>query len=285
MEPKKQEEEPVEALGSQMGDEALRDLFIGQPLPPPEKKVRMSFWDFFIVLLLVAGVTGAALFYGLNTMTPDKSKNRVQVVTQEPDSNSIRFALEEIIANGQFQNLMISTGRIGELVGPQGEMGLKGEAGPPGKPGPQGPKGEKGAQGPQGFEGPEGKRGPPGAPGLPGIQGPPGPAGLPGAPGPAGSAGKDSVAKAGALKGIAGWERLESKNFSVRPGQRKTVLMSCSPGKILLGGGYNAAGCDRCAGVTNYPSSINSWETTIINDDGGKSFNMKVYVICAQPTL
>ncbi len=266
MEPKKREEEPVEALESQMGDEALRDLFIGQPLPPPEKKVRMSFWDFFIVLLLVVLAAGGGLVFGLNLLADTPGK-RVQVVTQEPDSNSIRFALEEIIANGQFQNLMISTGRIGELVGPQGEMGPKGEAGPPGKPGPKGPKGDPGPQGPQGFEGPEG---------------PPGP---PGPPGPAGSAGKDSVAQAGALQGIAGWERLESKSFSVKPGQRKTVLMSCSPGKILLGGGYNAAGCDQCAGVTNYPSSINSWETTIVNDSAGKPFNLKVYVICAQPTL
>ncbi len=278
MEPKKKEDEKFDPFESQLGDEALKDLFLGQPVADTEKKIRMSFWDFFIVLLLVVGVAGLGLVFGLEALS-QQSRGNVQVVTQEPDSNSVRFALEEIIADGQFQNLMIATGRIGELVGPQGEPGPPGKPGPRGPQGPPGPKGAPGPQGPQGFEGPQG---PKGEPGLPGIQGPPGP---PGPPGPAGAAGQGSTANASALQGIAGWERLESKSFNVKPGQRKTVLLSCSPGKILLGGGYNASGCDQCAGVTNYPSSINSWETTVVNDGQGKAFDMKVYVLCAQPTL
>ena len=83
----------------------------------------------------------------------------------------------------------------------------------------------------------------------------------------------------------SGWEMLESRSFKVEPGQKKTVVMSCSPGKILLGGGYNASGCAGCSAETNYPSNTNSWETTLTNPKGSKATNLKVYVTCAEPTL
>jgi hypothetical protein len=112
--------------------------------------------------------------------------------------------------------------------------------------------------------------------GLPGEKGEPGP---PGPPGPMGGVNQ------GAFNGISGWELRESESFLVEPGNRKTVSMSCSTGKFLLGGGYNAEECAECSGVTSYPSSKSSWETTVINNMSDQPANLKVYVICAEPTL
>ncbi len=67
--------------------------------------------------------------------------------------------------------------------------------------------------------------------------------------------------------------------------QQSKKQMSCSTGKILLGGGYNASGCGGCSAEKNYPSSTNSWETTLVNLQGSKMTNLRVYVTCAEPTL
>lgn len=112
--------------------------------------------------------------------------------------------------------------------------------------------------------------------GLPGEKGEPGP---PGPPGPMGGVNQ------GAFNGVAGWELLESESFLVEAGNRKTVSKSCSSGKILLGGGYNAEQCTGCSGVTSYPSSKTTWEATLDNKMSDQSVNLKVYVICAEPTL
>lgn len=126
------------------------------------------------------------------------------------------------------------------------------------------------------FHGPKGEKGEQGVPGLIGPQGQPGPQGPPG---------KQVSKKTSALNGVSGWEMRESKTFNVALGQRKTVLMSCSSGKILLGGGYKSTGCSGCTVETNYPSSNNSWETTLVNNKTSRAVNLKVYVTCAEPTL
>jgi hypothetical protein len=125
----------------------------------------------------------------------------------------------------------------------------------------------------------EALRGPKGEEGIPG---PVGPQGL---QGPQGPPGKQVAGKTSALNGVSGWEMRESKSFKVALGQRKTVLMSCSPGKILLGGGYKSTGCSGCSVETNYPSSNNSWETTLVNNKSSKPVDLKVYITCAEPTL
>jgi hypothetical protein len=112
--------------------------------------------------------------------------------------------------------------------------------------------------------------------GLPGEKGEPGP---PGPPGPMGGVNQ------GAFNGVSGWELRESERFMIEPGNRKTVSMSCSTGKILLGGGYNAEECADCSGITSYPSSKATWETTLDNKTSDQPVNLKVYAICAQPTL
>ncbi|MCH8311420.1 MAG: hypothetical protein IID17_00370 [Nitrospinae bacterium] len=67
--------------------------------------------------------------------------------------------------------------------------------------------------------------------------------------------------------------------------QQSKKQISCSPGKILLGGGYNASGCGGCSAEKNYSSSTNSLETTLVNLQGSKITNLRVYVTCAEPNL
>ena len=64
------------------------------------------------------------------------------------------------------------------IMGPQGEKGIRGESGPQG---PQGPKGDTGAQGPIGPKGEKGDTGETGPQGVPGPQGEKGDTGEPGA--------------------------------------------------------------------------------------------------------
>jgi hypothetical protein len=115
--------------------------------------------------------------------------------------------------------------------------------------------------------------------GFDGKDGLPGEKGEPGPPGPMGGVNQ------GAFNGVSGWELRESERFMIEPGNRKTVSMSCSTGKILLGGGYNAEECADCSGITSYPSNKATWETTLDNKTSDQPVNLKVYAICAQPTL
>ena len=133
-----------------------------------------------------------------------------------------------------------------------------------------GPEGPVGLQGVQGLVGFTGRLGPPGPQGEQGLVGPTGPT---------------VEASEGILNGISGWEIMQSEDNTVEPGNRTTVIMSCSPGKILLGGGYNAEQCEDCSGVNSYPSSSNSWKTTLVNKMSDRPAHFKVYVICAEPTL
>ncbi len=109
--------------------------------------------------------------------------------------------------------------------------------------------------------------------------------GLPGEKGEPGPLGPMGGVNQGAFNGVAGWELRESAIFVVEPGNRKTVSMSCSDGKILLGGGYHAAECAECSGINSYPSGKNSWEATLDNKMSDQPANLKVYAICAEPTL
>jgi hypothetical protein len=220
-----------------------------------------------------------------------------------------------MVSTGKLMGILTETGNVEKLRGLNGEKGIPGARGEQGPSGPIGLDGTPGPAGPQGLEGLIGPKGPQGLAGLPGTPGPPGPQGLlglPGGPGtigprgfggltgPPGSQGPQGLAgptgppgppgptvKANqkALNGVSGWEMLQSESFKVAPGKRKTVLMSCSPGKILLGGGYDAGKCDDCSGINSHPSSSNSWETTLMNKMSDRSANLKVYVICAEPTL
>ena len=238
---------PMETLNKNMGDSSGKKVYLQTPPVMQEEDQKFAFMDFFIIIFCV--VIGAALSLGY-LMYSDVMKDQISSVVQKEmqaapvsiDKKAIDQALAEVISKEKIE----------------GASGLPGADGKDGKVGPAGPPGKKGAQGIPGPQGPQGLQGPPGPPG------PVGPVGPPGAPGLRGPAGEQAVSSnQSALNGVAGWEMLESRNYKVTPGQKKTVVMSCSPGKILLGGGYNASGCQGCSAETNYPSNINSWETTL----------------------
>jgi hypothetical protein len=244
---------PMEALNKKSADPRKKALY---PTPSElvEEDQKFAFMDLFIIIFCV--VIGAAISLGYLMYSNGMKDKIVSVVKEEIKATSINIdrktintVVTEVISKRQTENT-------------SGVPGANGQNGEPGPSGPPGKNGVPGKQGPQGVQG---------------IPGPPGP------PGPQGT----QVAKSNqsALNGIAGWEMLESRIFKVAPGQKKTVVMSCSPGKILLGGGYNAAGCVGCSAETNYPSNINSWETTLTNPESSKATTLKVYVTCAEPTL
>ena len=249
---------PMEALNKNIADPREKKLY---PSPSQnvnvEEESKFAFMDLFIIIFCV--VIGAAISLGY-LMYSNGMKDQIKNVVQEEikatpmtiDKKAINSALAEAISKEQIENM-------------SGLPGASGQNGEPGLPGSPGKDGAQGLPGPQGVQG------------IPGPKGPPGP------PGPQG----EQVVKSNqaAINGVAGWEMLESRSFKVEPGQKKTVVMSCSPGKILLGGGYNAAGCAGCSAETNYPSNINSWETTLTNPKDSKATNLKVYVTCAEPTL
>lgn len=247
---------PMETLNKSTADPRKKKMY-PSPSQNMEEESKFAFMDLFIIIFCV--VIGAAISLGY-LMYSNGMKDQIKNVVQEEikatpmaiDKKAINSALAEVISKEQIENM-------------PGLPGASGQNGEPGLPGPPGKNGAQGLPGPQGIQG---------------IPGPPGP------PGPPGSAGKQVVqSNQAALNGVAGWEMLESKSFKVAPGQKKTVVMSCTPGKVLLGGGYNAAGCAGCSAETNYPSNINSWETTLTNPENSKATNLKVYVTCAEPTL
>lgn len=84
---------------------------------------------------------------------------------------------------------------LGNVRGPQGQVGLQG---------PQGPKGDTGAQGPQGDTGPQGPAGEKGEPGEKGDTGEMGPQGPSGQQGPKGDTGPQGIPGATGPKGDTG---------------------------------------------------------------------------------
>jgi hypothetical protein len=257
---------PMEALNKNMGDSGGKKAYLQSPPMMQEEDQKFAFMDFFIIIFCV--VIGAALSLGY-LMYSDVMKDQISSVVQKEmkatpvniDKKAIDLALAEVISKEKIE------GTSG-LPGADGKDGKSGSVGAPGKNGAQG---IPGPPGPQGLQGPPGLPGPVGPPGIPGLRGP---------------AGEQAIkSNQSAINGVAGWEMLESRSFKVTPGQKKTVVMSCSPGKILLGGGYNASGCQGCSAETNYPSNINSWETTLTNPTNSKTTNLKVYVTCAEPTI
>lgn len=231
-----------------MGDPMEKKQYLP---PPPEKEgFSFAFLDLFIVTLCF--VFGAALTLGyltysdfLNHKVEKALQSEIQSISKKQQTANKNPKIDAKTVNAALTE-MISKGQIKGLPGPKGD---KGDPGEPGIPGPMGPRG---------LQGPIGLKGPPG---------------------------KQIAGKSSALNGVSGWEMLESKSFKIAPGQKRSVLMSCSPGKILLGGGYKSTGCSGCSVESNYPSNINSWETSLVNNKSSKPIDLKVYVTCAEPTL
>jgi hypothetical protein len=126
--------------------------------------------------------------------------------------------------------------------------------------GPQGPVGPRGASGPQGQQGVPGR---------------------PGAVGPAGTIASNSI--------VQGTTLHTTPNPAV--GAVLEAKTSCSPGKVLLGGGAQvfAPGLQADRNVqlrSSYPSSATQWQTVAIVTGSlgtGVSMTMRPYVVCGAP--
>jgi hypothetical protein len=135
------------------------------------------------------------------------------------------------------------------------------QTGPAGSQGPQGVHGDIGPAGPAGPQGPKGDKGDPGATGAPGA---------PGAQGPAGPAGP--------LGGLSGYELFRS-SFEIVPGlQHKTVILNCSPGKKVVGGGTETSDSmnitDSFPLITGDGWWASAYNPSLVDQD------LRVYVIC-----
>jgi len=81
---------------------------------------------------------------------------------------------------------------------------------------------------------------------------------------------------------MSGWEIMESESVAIPAGGKKSMIKSCTPGKIVLTGGYRASDCDNCSVLKNYPTSNNSWEVSLENKSGSAVKQFQTYVVCAK---
>jgi hypothetical protein len=234
--------------------------------PPLQEEGSFGMKEFLLIITSILFGTILSFLY-LSKYANMSAPKQMGVSSAKVDSKTLQNELRKIVSTEKFMGMLKESGQLEKLRGSDGENGVPGERG---EQGFQGPIGPEGIAGPPGPVGPQGVQGLVGFTGLQGPQGPPGPT--------------VEVSK-GILKGISGWEIMQSADYTVEPGNRRTATMSCSPGKILLGGGYNAEQCEDCSGINNYPSSSNSWKTTLVNNMSDRPANFKVYVICAEPTL
>jgi hypothetical protein len=144
-------------------------------------------------------------------------------------------------------------GELPATQGPKGDRGPQGERGATGAPGLRGEQGATGATGPAGPQGPKGDAGPQGAKGAVGAQGIQGPKGDPGPQGPKGDAGIPG--------GISGYEVVSALQNNVAPGGTAHVIVSCPPGKKVVGGGHSSG----------------RWLTTTQSFPGGNGTNWDVF--------
>lgn len=140
-------------------------------------------------------------------------------------------------------------GIIGEQgpIGPQGIQGPQGEVGPRGVQGPKGDKGDKGDTGEIGPQGPIGETGPQGIQGEPGSQGPKGDRGDIGSIGPAGLKGERGEQGPQGEKGEPG---RDGESLDAAPIEKKLIKLfeelkstvSSQVTRLNLGGGSSSGG-------------------------------------------
>ena len=143
-----------------------------------------------------------------------------------------------------------------------------------------------GDQGATGDKGPTGDEGPPGPAGTTGATGPTGPTGPTGAKGPTGDQGPAGPTGASA---ISGWERVAGTTSATDSNEPKGSTANCSPGKKVLGGGYNVTSgtlsTDDRGSINFYannPIDDDSWQVIAgEEDDINTTWQIQAYAICA----
>jgi hypothetical protein len=154
------------------------------------------------------------------------------------------------------------------IRGPEGPAGADGATGPAGADGATGPAGADGATGPAGADG---TTGPAGADGATGPMGPTGPAGADGADGATGPTGPS-----GSIDDL-----VIVSNTSVSDSNNKSISVSCTGGRNVVGGGFVSSHASVGA-QASYPSNATTWTV-----DGAEFQNtntvwtITAYAICA----
>jgi hypothetical protein len=144
-------------------------------------------------------------------------------------------------------------------VGPQGPQGAQGEVGPKGD---TGATGAAGPQGPQGATGPQGPQGPQGPTGATGPAGPQGPQGQP---------------------GVSGYQIVSTGLItqSVAANGTTTLSVTCTTGKRVFGGGFEATTTLPLYPVSSYPPTTDTWRVTLrLGQDTAATIQFRVYAVC-----
>ena len=112
----------------------------------------------------------------------------------------------------------------------------------------------------------------------PGPEGPVGPQGPKGEKGDKGDAGEQGVA---GLSGLLGWEKISTSSANTSE-QDKTVTATCPNAKKIISGGFLVdSPTITYYIVSNFPSSDNSWSTTVHRSATTGNWTLNVYAICA----
>jgi hypothetical protein len=185
------------------------------------------------------------------------------------------------------------TGAIGPIgpagpvgpVGPAGPTGATGPSGAPGDVGPPGPPGSVGPAGPPGSAGPTGPPGPTGGVGPAGPVGPPGPVGGVGPAGPPGPNGPPGPTGPPGPAGVSGYE-VRNASTLMNPDQTKGISVSCSPGKRVLGGGFDTNGDSPTTPEPTLVASApdfggTSWAVKAWRPPTTVNWRLTVWAICA----
>lgn len=131
----------------------------------------------------------------------------------------------------------------------QGDKGDPGVKGDPGAPGPAGPQGEPGEKGEKGDPGAPGSAGPQGEPGEPGDE------------------------------GLVGWESTSSLR-EISPSSAAQVGLTCSQGKMVLGGGFDISG-GALVILASKPLTLNDGWSVEVRNDSDTIRSLRIFAICA----
>jgi len=78
--------------------------------------------------------------------------------------------------------------------------------------------------------------------------------------------------------GVSGWEK---KTSTLTNSSDKTVTVTCSADKKVLGGGGTVTSVNNVYLYENYPSADNTWTVSAHRASGSGSWTLTVYAICA----
>jgi hypothetical protein len=131
-----------------------------------------------------------------------------------------------------------------------------------------------------GSQGPAGRQGLAGTPGLPGATGAPGASGAAGAAGAAGSFNPATIVYGGVASGVVGLPVSPCPFGSPNCGTGTSVAQ-CSPGYVVISGGWQGSNNLEATVVTSEQSSSSTWEVSMYGDSGAPAATFFAVANCA----